>query len=417
MTHNGRKPTLAVVGGGASGMMAAIFAADAGLDVTVFERNAKLGRKLGITGKGRCNVTNDCDVQQLLASVPTNPRFLYSAFNRFAPSDTMAFFESRGVKLKVERGNRVFPCSDKAYDIVHALSDDTSYRVRHDRIRSVTLRDGAAAGVVGSSGSYDFDAVLLCTGGCSYPRTGSDGSGYRIAEALGHTIIEPKPSLVPLEASDRWCAELQGLSLKNTAMRVIDCDSGRCVYEDFGEMLFTHFGVSGPMILSASSHMSGMREGKYKLVFDLKPALDEKELDRRLISDFAKYANKDFSNALSDLLPKKLIPVIIKLSGIGETKKVHDITKAERYRLRDILKGLEVTVSGFRPVDEAIVTKGGVSVKEINPKTMESKLVKNLYFAGEMIDVDAYTGGFNLQIAFSTAALAAESAASALIGW
>lgn len=401
---------IAVVGGGAAGMMAAATAAGKGASVTVFEQNAKLGRKLSITGKGRCNVTNDCDMDMLMSSIPTNPRFLYSAFSGFGPRDTMDFFESRGVPLKVERGNRVFPCSDKASDIVRALCGSAKYRTVREKVRGIKISDSVASGVVTDAGEYVFDRVIMCTGGRSYPLTGSDGSGYRIAERAGHTIIPPKPSLVPLETKERWCARLQGLSLKNTAMRVIDSDSGKCVYDDFGEMLFTHFGVSGPMILSASAHISNMRDGRYKIIFDLKPALDEKAIDRRILSDFNKYSNRDFSNSLSDLLPQKLIPVTVELSGIPASKKVHDITREERMRLIRCLKELTVTVSGFRPIDEAIITKGGVSTKEINPKTMESKIVKNLYFAGEMIDVDAYTGGFNLQIAFSTAVLAAESA-------
>ena len=405
---------IAVIGGGAAGLMAAAVAARAGASVILFERNDRVGKKLRITGKGRCNVTNDCDMNEFLTNVPTNPRFLYTALSRFSTQDTKAFFEAEGVALKTERGKRVFPQSDRAGDIVAALERacrNAGVQVIHKRVRSLLTQDGRITGVVTGEGSQAADAVILCTGGRSYPTTGSDGDGYRFATELGHTVTPLYPSLVPLVAEGRFCASLQGLSLKNVNLTVVNTTNGKTVYEDFGEMMFTHFGLTGPLILSASAHLSDIASGKYEARIDLKPALDEKTLDARIRSDFEKYKNRDFLNALSDLLPQKLIAPFIRLCEIDERKKVHSVTREERERMVKTMKGVRVGLKGFRPIDEAIITRGGVSVKEIDPKTMESKLVKGLHFAGEIIDVDVYTGGFNLQSAFSTAVIAAEAAA------
>ena len=405
---------VAVIGGGAAGLMAAYSAARYGARVTLFERNDRCGRKLAITGKGRCNVTNDCSVEELLQNVPTNPRFLYSALGRFDTSDTKAFFEERGVALKVERGRRVFPVSDRAEDIVRALvtsCKETGVNICYERVTSLRIENGELLGLNTEKNSYDADAVIICTGGKSYPRTGSDGDGYALARSAGHTVTPLLPSLVPICSESKLCPALQGLSLKNVSLSVARKQDGKEVYSDFGEMMFTHFGLTGPMILSASAHIPDISEGKYEARINLKPALDEKTLDARIISDFSKYSNKDFLNALGDLLPQKLIPVIVSLSGIDARKKVNSITKEERRALCEVIRCLRIPLSRFRPINEAIITKGGVSVKEISPKTMESKLCRGLYFAGEVIDVDAYTGGYNLQIAFSTAVLAGESAA------
>lgn len=403
-----------VIGGGAAGMMAAIFAADAGASVTLLERNDRCGRKLRITGKGRCNLTNDCGMEEFLTQVPTNPRFLYSALSRFSTADTKDFFESIGVPLKVERGKRVFPVSDKAEDVVRALRErcsESGVNVARDRARELLCREGRICGVRGEAREYEADAVILCTGGMSYPRTGSDGDGYRLARAVGHTVTPLVPSLVPLTSSDRDCAAMQGLSLRNVSLRVTETASGKEIYEDFGEMLFTHFGMTGPMVLSASAHLRDVSPDKYTAHINLKPALDEKTLDARLLSDFRKYSNRDFANALSDLLPAKLIPTVIRRSGIDPRKKVNSVTREERDALASVMTDLRFAISGFRPMSEAIVTKGGISVREINPKTMESKVCPGLFVAGEVLDVDAYTGGFNLQIAFATGVLAGENAA------
>ena len=407
--------TIIVIGGGAAGMMAAVFAANAGARVTLLERGKSCGKKLRITGKGRCNVTNDCALNEFLENVPTNPRFLYGALNFFSTRDVQDFFEVRGVPLKVERGRRVFPVSDCAQDIVDALFDacrEAGVTLHRGRAAELILAEGAVRGVRTLEGDELFsDRVILCTGGLSYPQTGSDGDGYTLAKQAGHTVTPLLPSLVPMTCSGWVCPAMQGLSLKNVAMSLVDTATGRVVYEDFGEMMFTHFGVTGPMILSASAHIPDVAVKHYEIRIDLKPALDEKTLDARLLSDFQKYHNKDFQNALDDLLPQKMIPVIVRLSGISPHKKVHSITKEERRTLCDLIRAFPVTPNGFRPIREAIVTKGGVSVKEVNPKTMESKLCAGLYFAGEVLDVDAYTGGYNLQIAFSTGALAGTSAA------
>jgi predicted Rossmann fold flavoprotein len=405
---------VAIVGGGAAGMMAALTAAQNGAAVTLFERTGRLGKKLRITGKGRCNVTNDCDTNEFLTNVMTNPRFLYAALNRFSTAATKDFFEAQGVPLKTERGRRVFPVSDRAADIVSALADacrEAGVRVVYERVKSLWIEDGALAGVVTSAGEHRADAVIVCTGGKSYPLTGSDGDGYRLAQEAGHTVTALSPSLVPLTTEGDLCPALQGLSLKNVKLTIVRTDSGKTVFEDFGEMMFTHFGLTGPMVLSASAHIPDIEKGKYEAVIDLKPALDEKTLDARILSDFDKYKNKDFSNALGDLLPQKMIPEIIKLSGIDPHVKVNAVTREQRHALVALLKGLRVKLRGFRPIEEAIVTRGGVSVREVSPKTMESKILPGLYFAGEVLDVDAYTGGFNLQIAFSTAVVAGENAA------
>lgn len=408
------KRKIIVVGAGAAGLLASGFLAKDGLDVLLAERNDRPGRKLMITGKGRCNVTNNCTmINELVEAVPTNGRFLHSAFSAFMPYDTMDFFESRGVELKIERGERVFPVSDKAVDIVDALtsfSKESGARLIKARVTGLLLEDGAVKGVRTEDGEELLaDAVLVATGGVSYPLTGSTGDGYTLAQQAGHTIVEPKPSLVPLVCHEGFCSDLQGLSLRNVAISVIDSESYKEVYRDFGEMLFTHFGVSGPMILSASAHLKNMKERKYEIHIDLKPALSYEQLDARVQRDFLENSNRNFINALDKLLPKKMVPVVVKLCGVKPSYKVNQVTREMRARLVNVLKDIKLTVLSFRPIEEAIVTSGGVNVKEINPKTMESKLTKGLYFAGEVMDVDAYTGGFNLQTAFSTARLAAKS--------
>ena len=401
-----------VIGGGAAGMMAAISAAEKGACVTLLEPNERLGKKLNITGKGRCNVTNDADLPTLLANVPKNGKFLYSAFSRFDGRDTIAFFEGLGVPLKTERGNRVFPVSDRAFDISGALEKRLralKVTMVRDRAVSLDVEDGAITGAAGEKGHYGADAVILATGGVSYPATGSTGEGHRMAKEAGHTVTPLQGSLVPLREKGNLCARMQGLSLRNVGLTVFE--SGKKIYTDFGEMLFTHFGVSGPLILSASAHMRRFEKKEYRLEIDLKPALDEQALDKRLVSDFTKYANSDFVNALNDLLPQKMIPVIVELSGIDPREKVHEITREQRRTLLQLLKHFPVEIAGLRPVTDAIITSGGIKISEINPTTMESKLVKGLYFAGELIDVDAYTGGFNLQIAWATGRAAGMAAA------
>ncbi len=403
-----------VIGGGAAGCMAAGFAAKNGKKVLLAERNDRIGRKLMITGKGRCNVTNACSLlNELIENVPVNARFLYSAFSRFMPYDTMDFFEEAGVELKIERGNRVFPMSDKALDIVDALNafiKKSGAEKTKARIIKLNTENNTVISAQDEDGNiYIAEKYIIATGGCSYPLTGSTGDGYTLARQCGHTVTDLKPALVPLETSDFFTGKLQGLSLKNISVTVRESDTYNEVFNDFGELLFTHFGVSGPVILSASSHMNDIRDDKYFIEIDLKPALNEEKLDARILRDFAQNANKSIGNALSGLLPHKLIPVIVKLSGIPTDMKVNQINRDLRRELVYLLKHFTVHVRGFRPIEEAIVTSGGVSVKEINPKTMQSLICNNLYFAGEVIDVDAYTGGFNLQIAFSTGALAGKS--------
>lgn len=405
---------LIVIGGGAAGLMAAGTAAQNGLKVTLFERNEKLARKVAITGKGRCNVTNNCPLlNDLIANVPVNGRFLYGAFSRFTTDDTMDFFEGLGVPLKIERGNRVFPVSDKALDIVDALNKFITVngvKRKTARVTELIIEDGAVKGCITEDGSKHYaDNVLIATGGKSYPVTGSTGDGYKLAKQAGHTVTELKPSLVPLECHEGWCTDAQGLSLRNVEIQVEDSKTFKTVYKDFGEMLFTHFGVSGPMILSASSHMRNMERGRYVIHIDFKPALTHEQLDKRLQRDLLECSNKNLFNTLSLMLPRKMIPIIVKLSGLNGNIKSNQVTKEMRETLVYLLKDIRLTVTDFRPIEEAIITSGGVAVSEIDPKTMKSKIIDGLYFAGEVIDVDAYTGGFNLQIAFSTGRLAGNS--------
>lgn len=403
---------IVIIGAGASGLLCAARSAQRGNDVTVIEKMLRPGRKLMITGKGRCNVTNaSFDLEDLISAVPTNPRFMYSAFSHFMPYDTMALFEELGVPLKIERGNRVFPVSDKAVDIVDALvkyCKDSGAKIINGTAKAFETENGLITAVVlEDKTKIPCDRAIVATGGKSYPLTGSTGDGYILAKSVGHTVTEIKPSLVPLVCSNNYVPKLQGLSLKNISVTLFENDKE--IYSDFGEMIFTHYGVSGPVILSASSHIRHMGERRYKIEIDFKPALDENTLDKRLQRDFAEFSNKDFINSLTKLLPKKLIPVIVLLSGIEPSVKVNQITRQQRQVLVHLLKHFTVDISDFRPVEEAIVTSGGVSVKEIDPKTMKSKIIDNLYFIGEVIDVDAYTGGFNLQIAFSTAVLCADN--------
>ncbi|MGM9664583.1 MAG: NAD(P)/FAD-dependent oxidoreductase [Eubacteriales bacterium] len=410
---------IAIIGAGAAGMSAAVFAADRGAAVTVFERNALLGRKLGITGKGRCNLTNDCTPEEFMRNITANGKFLFSAIRRFDSESTKNFFGERlGVPLKTERGNRVFPVSDKATDIVLALKNEMrrlGVTVLTERVTDIDAEETEggkriSAIITEKRRFTDFDSVIIATGGASYPVTGSSGDGYRFAARVGHTIKPLVPSLVGLCSNDRACGEMQGLALKNVGITVTKNENGKAVYRDFGELLFTHFGISGPTVLSASAHMRPMSAGAFSVNIDLKPALDEQTLDRRIMSDFEKYKNKDFANALGDLLPAKMIPVIIARCGIPPALKVNSVTKEQRRALLSALKCFRIDISGFRPIEEAIVTSGGVATSEIEPATMRSRICKNLYFAGEVIDVDAYTGGFNLQIAFSTAYSAALAA-------
>lgn len=395
-----------VIGGGAAGLMAAGTSAKRGIETVLMEKNDRLGKKILITGKGRCNITNNTDVQGLIENTPGNGNFLYSAFYTFSNEDLIEFFNKRGLKTKVERGGRVFPISDKASDVVDSLtkfvrkngvkilfnSSVADISVEKNKVKGVILKDGS---------KFECDSVILATGGASYPGTGSTGDGYKIASRLGHSIIKLKPSLVPLETDENWVKDLQGLTLKNVSISLLDL-KGKKVYSDFGEMIFTHFGVSGPVILSSSRHILDYDYKNIRLIIDLKPALSEEKLDDRVKRDFEKYSRKQFKNSLGDLLPKKLVPVIVKLSDIPPYKYVNQITREERRILVKLLKGLELSITGSRPIEEAIVTAGGVSTDEINPSTMESKIVKGIFFAGEIIDVDAYTGGFNLTIAFST---------------
>lgn len=400
-----------VIGGGPAGLMAAGQAALRDLDVTLVERNPRCGRKLMITGKGRCNITNATfDLQELVSQVPTNARFLYSAFSEFMPYDTISFFEDQGVQTKIERGNRVFPVSDKAMDVVDAMVNFA----RKSGVRTINSR----ATEIFSNGSFvttvklengqkiACDGLIIATGGKSYQQTGSTGDGYPFAKKLGHTVTSIRPSLVPLNIKEQWCSELQGLSLRNTAIKVFEEDSSKEIYSDFGEMMFTHFGVTGPMILSASAHMQNMGETNYKISIDLKNALSIEQLEKRVVREFTENANKDFVNTIGSLFPAKLVPVMVKLSGIPGAMKCNQITKEMRHNFVLLTKNLEINVASFRDINEAIITSGGVKVTEIEPGTMKSKIIDNLYFAGEVIDVDAYTGGFNLQIAYSTGYLA-----------
>lgn len=401
---------LVVIGGGAAGMMCAYNAAQRGMSVVLVDPNRQLGRKVRITGKGRCNVTNNCDIKEFMRNIPGDGRFLYSALNRFSPADTIAFFESHGLPLKTERGNRVFPVSDNANDVaglMARLCERSGVKLIRSTAKKILTEGGAVSAVVTEEGTIACRAAAVCTGGLSYPLTGSTGAGYRFARELGHTVTETRPSLVPLESEDDCCAQMQGFSLKNVTLSAYEDE--RLIYKELGEMLFTHFGVSGPLVLSASSHMRNFGRAKYRLEIDLKPALDEKKLDARILRDFEKYSNKEFKNALADLAGHTMIPVLVRLSGIPEDTKVNSITREQRMRLLRLFKAFPVSVSGTRPIDEAIVTAGGVSTKEIDPRTMGSKLVQGLYFAGEVLDLDGYTGGFNLQIAWSTGFVAGNS--------
>lgn len=406
--------TIVVIGGGAAGLMAAITAAGCGGAVTLLEPNERLGKKVNITGKGRCNVTNDCDRDTLLASIPCNGRFLYSALTAFTPRDTMAFFEGLGVPLKVERGQRVFPVSDSAFDITAALERELKHRrVRWVRDRAVDIETdgGTVTAVRGEKGAYPASAVVLATGGVSYPGTGATGDGYRLAAALGHTIIPPRGSLVPLVSDDGDCAAMQGLSLRNVELTVLN-GKNKVVFREFGELLFTHFGLSGPLVLSASAHLRHWERERYTLSIDLKPALDEQRLEARLLRDIGENPNRDMSNIVAGLVHRSMVPVVLRRLELTGGEKANGLTRQQRRALVQLLKHFTVSVTGPRPVAEAIVTAGGVKVGEVVPATMESKLIEGLYFAGEVLDVDAYTGGFNLQIAWATGYAAGRSAAT-----
>ena len=403
-----------VIGGGAAGMTAAVTAAENGASTALIEKKDRPGRKLAITGKGRCNVTNNCSVNTALENIPNNARFLYGAFSRFSPQNVMTFFEELGVPLKTERGNRVFPVSDKAADIVNALTkrlEALNVRILRENARSFIIENGCCVGVNTHNGQFRANSVILATGGASYPKTGSDGFGYRLAEQAGHTIIAPRPSLVPMISEEKWVSQAAGLTLRNVAIKLMRGE--KIIYEDFGELAFTPDGIGGATALSASAHIndiSDMEGGLISVSIDLKPALSQQQLDARILRDFAELRGKTFADSLRKLLPKELCEPFCEITGIPAEKKLGEITKAERKLLTDKLKDLRLKICGFRPIEEAIVTRGGVKVSEISPKTMESKLCKGLFFAGEIIDADGYTGGFNLQIAFSTGRLAGNSA-------
>lgn len=403
--HSDKAPTVAVIGGGAAGMMTAATAARLGAAVTLFEREEKRGRKLGITGKGRCNLTNDCTRDEFIENVPGNPRFLYAAYTAFPPRAVMEYFEGLGVPLKVERGRRVFPVSDRAGDIVYAMAhecDMAGCRTRHARVTAIKKCDDGGFTVEYDHAALHFDKVVIATGGMSYPRTGSTGDGYEFARELGHTVGELRPSIVPIESSHPLCREAMGLSLKNVVLSVYEAGGRRAVFSEMGELLFTHFGISGPLSLSASAAMRRVGNVKYEASIDLKPALDTATLDSRLLSEIERYRNRELSNLLWALLPQKLIRPFTALTGIDPTKKANSITREERARIISVLKYMRIPLSGLRPIEEAVVTAGGVSIREIDPRTMQSKLCQGLFFAGEVIDVDAYTGGYNLQIAWCT---------------
>ena len=412
---NNNKYNVAIIGGGASGLMAAYSAAMQGASVIVFDKNKLLGRKLRITGKGRCNITNSCDDVTFFQNVSQNSKFLYSAYYNFDNINVQNFFTDNGLPIKTERGGRVFPESDRAKDVVRVfeqLVDNLGVTVIYQKVNKIVKNNDDFSIVCSDETLFYSNSVIIATGGMSYPLTGSTGDGYRFAKKFGHTITALKPSLVPIETEEEYCSKMQGLSLKNVQIKLFKND--KCIYEDFGEMMFTHFGITGPIVLSTSSHIQDNEN--YRIYIDLKPALDAEMLDKRLLRDFLQLSNKNFSNSLEMLLPKKLIPVIIELCGILPDKKVNSITKEERLNLLKTIKELPLTVKKLRPISEAIITSGGVQTKEINPSTMESKLCENLFFCGEVIDVDAYTGGFNLQIAFSTGYLAGEKAAQKSLG-
>ena len=390
-----------VIGGGPAGMMAALSAAAQGQRVLLLERNDRLGKKLLITGKGRCNVANNCSVQEVLQNVPRNGRFLYSALNLLTPDDVIDFFERNGCPLKTERGNRVFPITDRSASVLECLKDclkKANVDIRHERVTDILTSENGVVGVSSGEKHYDCQWVVLATGGVSYPATGSTGDGYKIAQKLGHTVTPIEGSLVPLEEVGDDCAAMQGLSLRNAAVKLVDV-KGKTLYKDFGELLFTHFGISGPTVLSASAHLKG---DHCRLYIDLKPALDEGKLDSRLLRDLEQYQNRSMENALTDILPRSMIPVVLKKLNIPSDLQANSLKKEQRRALVGLMKAFPIDIAGKRPVSEAIITSGGIKTSEIDPKTMESKLVKGLFFAGEIIDCDAYTGGFNLQIAWST---------------
>lgn len=402
----------AVIGGGAAGMMAGIFGAYAGDDITVFEKNQKIGRKIYITGKGRCNLTNNCDIKTVIENTPVNARFLYSALNRFSPSDTMTFFESNGLALKTERGNRVFPVSDRAADVVDTLlrvSRQAGCKIINKAVSDIVVEDNCIKGIKIQNEFLKFDKVIVACGGKSYSLTGSTGDGYKFAEKVGHRIVPLKPSLVPLETVEKIPSECDKLLLKNVSLNVFDTHANKKIYTDFGELQLMKYGVSGAVILSASSHMREMQSGRYRLDIDLKPALSEEKLDSRLLREISERKLNDYEYLLHAFLPKQMIGFFIEKSGITSDKKCSEISRMDRKNIISLLKRFSLTVKSYRPLEEAIVTSGGVDVKEIEPKTMESKLIKGLYFAGEVIDVDCYTGGFNLQTAFCTGVLAGEN--------
>jgi len=407
-------PRVLVIGGGPAGMMAAITAAENGNEVTILEKMPSFGKKLLITGKGRCNITSSLYMSEFIKNTPGNGKFLYSAFQNYTNADIIEFLKKQGLEVKEERGNRIFPVTDKSIDVLNCFKkriDELKIKYKLEtRVEKILIKNNEVLGVRTNREIIQTDKIILATGGKSYPLTGSTGDGYKIARDLGHTIIPIKPALVPLEVYEKEeCKKIQGLSLRNIAIKIIDTDRKKTIYEDFGEMVFTHFGISGPTILSGSAHLAKYKDIDYllkkryiKITIDLKPALTEEHLDDRILRDFKEFKNKQFKNSLDKLLPQKMIPLIVELSGINPDKMVNEITKEERRHLGQLIKYFTITIKNFRPVEEAIITCGGISTKEINPKTMESKLIKGLYFAGEIIDVDAYTGGFNLQIAYST---------------
>ena len=403
-----------VIGGGPAGMMAAITAAEYGNNVTIIEKNSDFGKKLLITGKGRCNITSSLYMSEFIKNTPGNGQFLYSAFQHYTNTDIIDFLKNQGLEVKEERGNRIFPVTDKSIDVLNCFKSKINElkikKLFNTRVQKILVQNGEVLGVRTEKEIIQTDKIILATGGKSYPLTGSTGDGYLIAKNIGHKVTEIRPSLVPLVIYEKnECKEMQGLSLRNVGIKIIDESKNKLIYEDFGEMIFTHFGISGPTILSGSAHLvrykeidNLMKEQKIKLQIDLKPALTEEQLDERILRDFKEFKNKQFKHALDKLLPQKMIPIVIEKTKINEEKRVNEITKEERRNLVKVLKKFELTIKDFRPVEEAIITSGGINIKEINPKTMESKLVKGLYFAGEIIDVDSYTGGFNLQIAYST---------------
>ena len=403
-----------VIGGGPAGMMAAITAAEYGNNVTIIEKNSDFGKKLLITGKGRCNITSSLYMSEFIKNTPGNGQFLYSAFQNYTNTDIIDFLKNQGLEVKEERGNRIFPVTDKSIDVLNCFKSKINElkikKLFNTRVQEILVQNGEVLGVRTEKEIIQTDKIILATGGKSYPLTGSTGDGYLIAKNIGHKVTEIRPSLVPLVIYEKnECKEMQGLSLRNVGIKIIDESKNKLIYEDFGEMIFTHFGISGPTILSGSAHLvrykeidNLMKEQKIKLQIDLKPALTEEQLDERILRDFKEFKNKQFKHALDKLLPQKMIPIVIEKTKINEEKRVNEITKEERRNLVKVLKKFELTIKDFRPVEEAIITSGGINIKEINPKTMESKLVKGLYFAGEIIDVDSYTGGFNLQIAYST---------------